>query len=87
MDNGLEQRMLTTCEVSKWLGIAPRTVCTWAECQELPGIKVGRQWRFRRGELLRWLERSRRKTLHQNHLGTSAAAAAAAAYHFTKGGV
>jgi len=35
----------------KWLGIAQRTVCTWAECDELPAIKVGRQWRFSRADI------------------------------------
>ena len=54
-----EERMLTTAEVSKWLGIAQRTVCTWAECGELPGIKIGRQWRFRHRELMTWLDNSK----------------------------
>jgi excisionase family DNA binding protein len=46
---------LTTAAVAKWLGIAPRTVCLWAECREIPAIKIGRQWRFREGELWEWL--------------------------------
>jgi excisionase family DNA binding protein len=53
-----EEHMLTTEEVSKWLGIAQRTLCTWAECNEIPAIKIGRQWRFRRQEVMAWLERS-----------------------------
>jgi excisionase family DNA binding protein len=46
---------LTTAAVAKWFGVAPRTVCLWAECQEIPAIKVGRQWRFRERELWEWL--------------------------------
>ncbi|PYT19362.1 MAG: hypothetical protein DMG58_36580 [Acidobacteria bacterium] len=42
--------------VAKWLGVATRTLCLWAECKEIPGLKVGRQWRFREGELRKWLE-------------------------------
>jgi excisionase family DNA binding protein len=42
--------------VAKWLGIAPRTVCLWAECKEIPAIKLGRQWRFRESELREWLQ-------------------------------
>jgi excisionase family DNA binding protein len=75
--------MLTTEDVSKWLGIAPRTLCTWAECGELPAVKVGRQWRFRRTEVMVWLERPTRPQL----LGQSAAStaiAATAAYNFPK---
>ncbi len=49
------ESFLTTAAVAKWLGIAPRTVCLWAECREIPAIKIGRQWRFREGELWEWL--------------------------------
>jgi excisionase family DNA binding protein len=55
-----EERMVSTEEVAKWLGIATRTVCTWAECNELPGMKVGRQWRFRRSAIAEWLEKPNR---------------------------
>ncbi len=57
MERSLSSResLLTTAAVAKWLGIAPRTVCLWAECKEIPAIKIGRQWRFREGELGEWL--------------------------------
>jgi excisionase family DNA binding protein len=48
--------LLTTAAVAKWLGISTRAVCLWAECQEIPAIKVGRQWRFRQDEMLQWLQ-------------------------------
>jgi excisionase family DNA binding protein len=51
--------LLTTAAVAKWLGISTRAVCLWAECNELPAIKIGRQWRFRREELGRWLQSPR----------------------------
>ena len=51
--------LLSTAAVAKWFGIAPRTVCLWAECQEIPAIKIGRQWRFREGELREWLQSER----------------------------
>jgi excisionase family DNA binding protein len=46
---------LTTAAVARWLGVSARTVCLWAECKEIPAIKIGRQWRFREGELGEWL--------------------------------
>ena len=52
-----DEPLLTTEDVSKWLGIARRTVCLWAECGALPAIKVGKQWRFRRSTIVSWLER------------------------------
>jgi excisionase family DNA binding protein len=58
MENLLNDRepLLTTTAVSKWLGISTRTLCLWAECGEIPAIKVGRQWRFRQRELADWLQ-------------------------------
>ena len=47
--------LMTTAAVSRWFGVSTRTLCLWAECQEIPAIKVGRQWRFRESELSRWL--------------------------------
>ncbi|HWF48609.1 MAG TPA: helix-turn-helix domain-containing protein [Bryobacteraceae bacterium] len=49
------QPLLTTAAVAKWLGVAPRTVCLWAEYKEIPAIKIGRQWRFREAEVGEWL--------------------------------
>jgi excisionase family DNA binding protein len=51
----LDLDLLSTSQVAKLLNIAQRTVCLWAECDTLPGVKVGRQWRFRRDELLAWI--------------------------------
>ena len=48
--------MLTTAAVARWLGISTRAVCLWAECKEIPAIKIGRQWRFRQDELREWLQ-------------------------------
>ena len=66
--------LLTTAAVAKWLGVSTRTVCLWAECEELPAIKVGRQWRFREGELWSWLE-SPRAAKVKNCPATNSAAA------------
>ena len=52
------QPLLTTAAVAKWLGISTRAVCLWAECKELPAIKLGRQWRLRQDELSEWLRRT-----------------------------
>ena len=51
----LSKPLLSTAAVARWLGVATRTICLWAECSEIPAIKVGRQWRFREDELREWL--------------------------------
>ncbi len=48
-------RLLTTATVARSLSVVPRTVRLWAECGEIPAIKVGRQWRFDRSALGRWM--------------------------------
>ena len=35
--------LMTTAAVAKWLGVSTRTLCLWAECKEIPAIKIGRQ--------------------------------------------
>lgn len=47
--------LMTTAAVAKWLGVSTRTLCLWAECKEIPAIKIGRQWRFRESEVADWL--------------------------------
>ena len=68
--------LLTTAAVAKWLGISTRAVCLWAECKELPAIKLGRQWRFRRDELSDWLGRTNLEKV-KNYTGNRRAAAGA----------
>ena len=50
-----ESTLLRTNDIAHWLGIHPRTIRLWAECGEIPAIKIGKQWRFRRIEVTAWL--------------------------------
>jgi excisionase family DNA binding protein len=51
------QAFLTTEEVLGYLNITPRTIYRLIRNGELPAIRVGRQWRFRRADLDLWVER------------------------------
>jgi len=62
---------LSTAAVARWLGISPRTVCFWAECGEIPALKVGRQWRFREEELQRWLTTTQERLIGGRRLYNS----------------
>ena len=43
---------LWTCdEAATYLRLHPRTICRLLQRGELPGIKIGRQWRIRRADL------------------------------------
>ena len=48
--------LLTSTQVAGWLGMSQRTVCLWAELEEIPAFKLGHQWRFREDAVRRWLE-------------------------------
>ena len=49
----LTEIILTTHEVAAYLRLTETTVCTLAASGELPGFKIGKSWRFDRGEVLR----------------------------------
>jgi excisionase family DNA binding protein len=50
---------LTTEEVLGYLKVNPRTIYRLIRDGELPAVRIGRQWRFRRTDLDAWLERQR----------------------------
>ena len=53
------EAFLTTEEVLSYLKITPRTMYLLIRSGELPAVRIGRQWRFRRADLDQWLERQR----------------------------
>jgi len=44
--------ILTAHEVAAYLRLTETTVCKLAASGELPGFKIGKSWRFDRGEIL-----------------------------------
>jgi len=50
---------LTTDEVLTYLKVTPRTIYRLIRSGELPALRIGRQWRFRRADLDAWIERQR----------------------------
>lgn len=48
--------ILTLPEVARLLKVAEKTVYAMAKRAQLPGFKVGGQWRFRRVDLDQWFE-------------------------------
>ena len=50
---------LTTEEVLSCLKVNPRTIYRLIKTGDLPAVRIGRQWRFRRSDLDRWIDRQR----------------------------
>ncbi len=43
-----ETDIMTLEEVAKYLKLQPQTVYKWAQEGQIPGAKLGKEWRFRR---------------------------------------
>ena len=50
---------LTTEEVLGCLKVNPRTIYRLIKTGDLPAVRIGRQWRFRRSDLDEWIDRQR----------------------------
>jgi excisionase family DNA binding protein len=48
---------LTTEDVLAYLRVTHRTIYRLARSGELPAVRIGRQWRFRRSDLDAWIDR------------------------------
>ena len=53
--------LMTVEEVAKYLRAQQSTIYTWAKEGKLPGIKIGRFWRFQKEDINEWLEERTRK--------------------------
>src|SRR5512132_1489091 len=58
----IDETFLTTEEVLEYLQVNLRTVYRLIKAGRIPAVRVGRQWRFRKGDLDAWLETQRRGT-------------------------
>jgi excisionase family DNA binding protein len=57
-----DDAILTIPEVAALLRISEKSAYKLAQAGELPGFKVGNQWRFRRAELDGWIDDPRRRS-------------------------
>lgn len=56
--NSSTEEILTLEEVAKYLKLQPQTVYKWAQEGQIPGAKLGKEWRFRRRLLDEWVDNS-----------------------------
>jgi excisionase family DNA binding protein len=53
----MSEEILTNREVADLLKLHPKTVNKLAIAGKLPAYRIGRQWRFRKSEVLKLLEK------------------------------
>ncbi len=51
-----KNELLTVAETCRYLKITPRTLYRYIQGRQLPGFKLGKEWRFVRSDLERWLQ-------------------------------
>ena len=49
---------MTVEEVAKYLKMKPQTIYKWANEGQIPGTRLGKEWRFRKRFLDEWIDRS-----------------------------
>src|SRR5437773_10294514 len=52
------EELLTLNEAVEFLGTSKPTMYRWLERGDVKGLKVGKQWRFRKRDLLAYMERT-----------------------------
>lgn len=53
------ESLLTVNEVAAWIRCSPQAIYSWAECGQIPHLKIGRLLRFARADVQRFLEDAR----------------------------
>jgi excisionase family DNA binding protein len=48
--------ILTLEEVASYLRLTPQTIYKWAQEKKIPAAKLGKEWRFRKSIIDRWLD-------------------------------
>ena len=55
MGNEQIERWCSMKEISEYLGITRDTALSWIEKRGMPGVKVGRTWKFKISEVDAWM--------------------------------
>jgi len=53
---GADHEILTLEEIAHYLRLKPQTIYKWAQEKRIPAVKLGKEWRFRRSVIDRWLD-------------------------------
>ena len=61
MKDELEEKLLSVRSVAELLQIKEQTVRKWVADMQIPHLRLGRTIRFRKTEVLQWLENNAKK--------------------------
>lgn len=52
-----KKKVLKTSDLARFLKVSPDEISYWARKGQIPGYKEGRQWRFKRSDIKKWVKR------------------------------
>ena len=55
MPGEVKNELWTVVETCRYLKVTPRTLYRYIQYHRLPGFKLGKEWRFVRSDLERWV--------------------------------
>jgi excisionase family DNA binding protein len=55
----MSERWLSLAEIAAYLGVSKDSVYRWVDERRMPAHKVGRQWKFKSGEVDAWVRSGR----------------------------
>ncbi len=73
----IDEAFMTTEEVLEYLHVTQRTIYRLIQAGRIPAVRVGRQWRFRKQDVDRWLESQGGRPGRATTAGSGAARASA----------
>jgi len=50
-----KEEIMTIDDVASYLKLKPQTIYTWAQNGKIPAAKLGKEWRFRRSVIDKWV--------------------------------
>jgi len=50
-----DYEIMTLEEVAAYLKLKPQTIYTWAQEKKIPAAKLGKEWRFKRSIIDKWI--------------------------------
>jgi excisionase family DNA binding protein len=60
-----EDKILTIEEVSSYLKIPKQTLYFWARQGQIPAMKVGKHWRFKKSSIDAWIEEKEKNNFNK----------------------
>lgn len=66
----MEDRWLSVDEIGDYLGVKRDTVYKWISDKGMPAHKIGRLWKFKKGEVDEWVRTGRADSSSENNKNT-----------------